>query len=58
MNKINSLSKIVVLVVSVVILGCTMGKDYTYENIVTEYNLEHYEATPSTQSKSEPEPFD
>ena len=55
MNKINYLSKIVILVVSVVILGCTMGKDYTYENIVTEYNLEHYEATPSTQTESEPD---
>jgi outer membrane protein len=54
-NNLNSLSKIVVLVVSVVILGCTMGKDYTYENIVAEYNLEHYKTTPSAQSKSEPD---
>jgi hypothetical protein len=59
MYKINFLSKIVILVfslvVSIVLLGCTMGKDYTYENIVTEYNLKHYETTPSTQSKSEPD---
>ena len=32
-----------------------MGQEYTYENIVTEYNLEHYEATPSTQTESEPD---
>jgi hypothetical protein len=55
MNKINAMSKIVILVFSIVILGCAMGKDYTYENIVTEYNLEHYETTPSTQSESEPD---
>jgi hypothetical protein len=50
MDKLDSLSKIVVLVGSVVVLGCTMGKDYTYENIVAEYNLEHYKTTPSAQS--------
>ncbi|MBW2080785.1 MAG: TolC family protein [Deltaproteobacteria bacterium] len=55
MNKINSLSEIVILVFSIVILGCTMGKNYTYESIVTEHNLEHYEATQSTQTKSEPD---
>jgi len=32
-----------------------MGKNYTYESIVTEHNLEHYEATQSTQTKSEPD---
>lgn len=53
MNKINFLSKIVILFFPVVILGCTTGKDYTYESIVTEYNLERYETTPGQQTEPE-----